>query len=555
MRQFITLILFCTLVLGGTGSVAWYLYNIESRQIEADFQRDITRRVSQLDNELVKLRATLSYWRTFYETSQGSIQPEQFRSIALDVLQTYPSLQMIGWAPVVPKEYRAAFEKPFKRFNQQFTIFTLRPEMNKAVVNEGDVAGPQAFDPRKYFIPSGDQPVYLPMAVIEPQQSAGMLTGLDLSSVNSVAVSKHVARARVSGSNDIAALPALPSPFSPRHEPIMVALVPVYAGIANSPSARRDTLQGFIATIFSLEELIRISSMADQPRDIGVQLIDMTGDGGTKVLYRYGEAIKRRMAYERGVVNVLGRKWVMVASPSDAYIESRRTLVPYFTMIGGVFFTGLFLLYSNLTHRQTELVQAEVDNRTRELRTANDKLEELSRIDSLTEVANRRYFNETLLAEWRRAAREKKSLAVMMIDVDFFKRFNDHYGHLQGDDCLLMVAQALMSAVRRGGDLVARYGGEEFAVVLPNAGEEAMSVAERCRAAVEALNIAHAQSGDIGHVTVSIGMSSVTPNTSIEPEDLLDSADKALYAAKNSGRNRISYNPCRARSVDAVAAG
>jgi diguanylate cyclase (GGDEF)-like protein len=549
MRQLITLIMFCTLVLGGTGSVAWYLYNIETKQIEADFQRDITRRASQLDNELFKLRATLSYWRKFYETSQASVQPEQFRSIAQDVLKTYPSLQLIGWAPMVPKAYRAAFEKPFKRFSPQFSIFTIRPEMNKATIDEKDVSGPQVFDPRKYFAPSGDQPVYFPMAVIEPQQSAGMLTGLDMSSVNSVAVSKHVARARDSGNSDIATLPALPSPFSPRHEPIMVALVPVYVGDANAAAARHDVLQGFIATVFSLEELVRISSMADQPKDISVQLIDMTGDGGTKVLYRYGDPIKRRMSYERSVVDVLGRKWVMVASPSDGYIETRRTFVPYFTIIGGVFFTGLFLLYSNLTQRQTELVQAEVNSRTRELRNANDKLEQLSRIDSLTEVANRRFFNETLLCEWRRAAREKRSLAILMIDVDHFKRFNDHYGHLQGDECLQMVAQALMSAVRRGGDLVARYGGEEFGVVLPNAGEEAMSVAERCRAAVAALNVTHAQSGGIGHVTVSIGMSSVIPTGSLAPEDLLDSADKALYMAKDGGRNQVIYNLCQPRTV------
>lgn len=555
MRQLTTLIMFCALVLGGTGSVAWYLYNVETKQIEADFQRDITRRVSQLDNELVKLRATLSYWRKFYETSQGTIQPEQFRNIALDVLQTYPSLQLIGWAPIVPKEYRAAFEKPFKRFNPQFSIFTIRPERNTEEVTARDVASPQAFDPRKYFMPAGDQPVYLPMAVLEPQKTAGMLTGLDMSSVNSFSVSKHVARTRDSGSGEIVTLPALPSPFSPRHEPIMVALVPVYAGDANSPAARRNTLQGFIATIFSLEELVRISSMADQPKDISVQLIDMTGDGGTKVLYRYGEPIKRRMAYERSVVDVLGRKWVMVASPSDSYIETRRTLVPYFTMIGGVFFTGLFLLYSNLTQRQTEMVQAEVDSRTRELRTANDKLEQLSRIDSLTEVANRRFFNETLLCEWRRAAREKRSLAILMIDVDYFKRFNDHYGHLQGDECLQMVAQALMTAVRRGGDLVARYGGEEFAVVLPNAGEEAMSVAERCRAAVAALNVTHEKSEGTGYVTVSIGMSSVIPSGSMAPEDLLDSADKALYSAKDGGRNKVIYNLCRPRPAAADPAG
>lgn len=562
MRRILILLSICVLSFGGSAAIAWYLYQGETEQIEAGFQRDINQRADQLEKELVKLRATMRYWRKFYETSRLTVKPEQFRSIATDVLKTYPSLQIIAWAPMVPNTHRAAFEKQFKRFNPQFSIFTLRPEVNKVAVGVKDVSDIRAFDPRKYFVPAADQPMYLPLAVIEPQQGAGMLTGLDLSGVNSVAVAKHVARTRDSGSSDISTLPALPSPFSPRHEPIMVALVPVYVGDVNSPVERRNALQGFIATIFSLEELVRIASTADQPRDIGFQLIDMTGDEGLKVLYRYGEPIQRRMAYERPIMDVLGRRWVVVASPSDAYIAERRTLVPYITVIGGAIFTGLFLMYSSLTQRQTELVQAQVDSRTRELSCANDelnvlndRLEHLSRIDSLTEVANRRFFNETLQNEWRRALRDQTSLAVLLIDVDYFKRFNDHYGHLRGDECLQTVARALASAIKRGGDLVARYGGEEFAVVLPNAGEEAMRVAERCRAAVDALGIAHAQSGTSDHVTISIGMSSVVPDESMVPDDLLDSADRALYVSKDAGRNRVTYHACQVRPAAMGSAG
>jgi len=561
MRRLIAVTLFCAFVLGGSGLVAWYVYNAETRQIEAGFQRDITRRAHQLENELVKLRATMRYWRKFYETSRTPIQLEQFRSIATDVLKTYPSLQIIGWAPVVPKAQRAAFEQQFKRAYPQFSIFTLRPERNIVMSEQELQHTSRNFDPRQFFEPAGEQPYYLPMAVLEPRERIGFLTGLDVSGINQVTVAKHVAHTRDSGSNDIVTLPAIPSPFSPNHEPIMVALVPVYVGDAGSTAERRDTLQGFIATIFSLEELVRISSMSDQPKDIGVQLVDRSQDAAVKVLYRYGAKIQRGMAYQRPIADVLGRRWFLVASPSAAYIASRRTLVPYLTMLGGVVFAGMFVWYFNLTQRQTERVQAEVDSRTRELRLANEelnvlneRLKFLSRIDSLTEVANRRFFNETLQCEWRRAAREGQSLAVLLIDVDHFKRFNDHYGHLRGDECLQNVAKALQGAVRRGGDLVARYGGEEFAVILPCAGREAIHAAERCRAAVEALRIPHAQAEGIDHVTVSVGMSSVVPNGDTTLDDLLDSADAGLYEAKDTGRNRVIYTPCRARVLRSNAA-
>lgn len=553
MRKWLTLLLICILSLGGTGVIAWYLYDSETRQIEAGFQRDIGQRANQLEKELAKHRATLRYWRSFYETSK-TIDPEQFRSIAKDVLSSYPSLQMIAWAPMVPKAQRAMFEKPFKRFNPQFSIFTLRPELNNAM-SEKDLAQMNMnMDPRKMFQPSGDQPQYFPVSVVEPIDQAGFFIGLDAASINPVRVAAQVARTRDSG--DVAALPTFPSPFSPRHEAITVMMVPVYSGETGSIAERRNAVKGIIAGIFSIEELVRLSSLSDQPKDISFQLIDQTGDEGLRLLYQYGGEVGGAMAYERPILDVLGRKWTVLASPSDAYIAAKRTVVPVVAGVGGLIFTALLLLFTNLMQRQTNVVRSLVDRRTSELKEANvelnvlnQKLEQLSRIDSLTEVANRRYFNETLHREWKRAIRENKPIAILLIDVDFFKRFNDQYGHLRGDDCLQHVARALSEVFSRPGDLVSRYGGEEFAVILPNAGGEAMRVAERCRAAVEELAILHSQSQAAPFVTVSVGMSSVVPNGTISPDYLLDCADKGLYIAKEHGRNRVIYHTCHTRPV------
>lgn len=553
MRKWLVLLAICVLSLGGTGLITWYLYMGETEQIEAGFQRDIGQRAYQLEKELVKHRATLRYWRSFYETSQ-SIQPEQFRVIAKDVLNSYPSLQMIAWAPMVPKSQRAAFERQFKRFNPQFSIFTLRPERNTTLSEKELMQMTQNFDPRMFFQPSGDQSQYFPISVVEPQERVGFLTGLDAGSINPIRVSAQVANTRDSG--DVGALPPFPSPFSPRNETITVLMVPVYFGDAGSIAERRNSLRGFIAAIFSVEELVRFSSLSDQPKDISLQLLDKTGDEGLKLLYKYGGAVGGPMVYERPIMDVLGRKWVVVASPSDSYIAGKRTIVPQLTFVTGIIFTSLLLLYTNLMQRQTNVVRSLVDRRTSELKQANielnvlnQKLEQLSRIDSLTEVANRRYFNETLHREWKRAIRENKPIAILLIDVDFFKNYNDLYGHLRGDECLQQVAHALAALFSRPGDLVSRYGGEEFAVILPNAGGEAMRVAERCRAAIEELNVAHGQSSVAPYVTVSIGMSSVVPNGSISPDYLLDCADKGLYIAKEHGRNRVIYHTCHTRPV------
>ncbi|MFA7239132.1 MAG: diguanylate cyclase [Sulfuricellaceae bacterium] len=175
---------------------------------------------------------------------------------------------------------------------------------------------------------------------------------------------------------------------------------------------------------------------------------------------------------------------------------------------------------------------------------ATHELEALAHIDGLTNIPNRRYFDEKLENEWRRAQRARQPLAVLMVDIDFFKGYNDHYGHGAGDECLKKVAATLAQALVRPADLIARYGGEEFIALLPDTDAEgAYLAAERLRSQVEALALPHAHSQANPHVTVSIGCACTLPSPHGLPLALLEAADRMLYQAKTQGRNRVCPMP------------
>jgi diguanylate cyclase (GGDEF)-like protein len=185
--------------------------------------------------------------------------------------------------------------------------------------------------------------------------------------------------------------------------------------------------------------------------------------------------------------------------------------------------------------RERELVQV-----TEQLSRLNEELRRLSLLDELTGIANRRFFNLLLTQEWGRAAREGLSLALLLIDLDHFQRYNAHYGHAQGDRCLVQVARALHVATRRPGDHVARRGGNEFVVLLPHTGAEGAAVfAERLRRRVQELGLEHAASPQAESVTVTVGVAATVPDQAGTPEGLLAAADQAVHQAKRAGRNRV----------------
>lgn len=185
------------------------------------------------------------------------------------------------------------------------------------------------------------------------------------------------------------------------------------------------------------------------------------------------------------------------------------------------------------------------------LKRRSDLLENLAFLDGLTGIANRRQLDEHLDREWRRLTRRSASISLLMIDIDHFKGLNDHYGHGYGDDCLRRVAGAIADVARRSGDLPARYGGEEFAVVLPDTGiDGALAVAEKIRRSVEDLGLPNVASRVADHVTVSVGVAGSIPRHRGTPQELVNAADRALYRAKSSGRNRVHGEPTEVANID-----
>jgi diguanylate cyclase (GGDEF)-like protein len=198
---------------------------------------------------------------------------------------------------------------------------------------------------------------------------------------------------------------------------------------------------------------------------------------------------------------------------------------------------GAQAMISISSARLHDSLEQRVAERTAQLEDANRKLATLSITDGLTGLANRRHFDEVLRSECARATRSGQPLAVIMLDVDNFKKFNDHYGHQAGDACLIRVAQALAAGTRRASDLTARYGGEEFSIVLPNtSADEARQIAEALRGGIEALAIEHAGAA-AGQVTISVGIGIQSEQG--DPDALMRLADAALYRAKAAGRNRV----------------
>jgi len=189
--------------------------------------------------------------------------------------------------------------------------------------------------------------------------------------------------------------------------------------------------------------------------------------------------------------------------------------------------------------QRIESIRIKLLETSRELAAANRELENLSRQDGLTGIANRRYFDTYLVTEIKRASRERQPLSLILADVDHFKAYNDFYGHQAGDDCLRQVASALRSVGRRPADLAARYGGEEFAIVLPaTAMEGAVDVAKSLIRAIEGMSIPHARSGVSPSISLSQGIASLIPVQETKPENVIELADQALYQAKQQGRNR-----------------
>ncbi len=244
---------------------------------------------------------------------------------------------------------------------------------------------------------------------------------------------------------------------------------------------------------------------------------------------------------------------VKFKSNSDSVITEQINSSPFLLDAFGIWNVPDELVFKKVPERRflgtlciareiTELKQIENELRKHksQLITINEELKMISKMDGLTKIFNRRWFDETIDQEWKRATREKIPLALIIFDIDFFKKFNDNYGHQAGDECLRKIAQTACDTFKRPGDLLARYGGEEFAVILPNTDEDgAFIIGELLREKIETLEIEFAKNQNALDLTVSLGVASMIPPSNEEFPTLISQADKALYQAKDRGRNQV----------------
>ncbi|MFM2063823.1 MAG: hypothetical protein RLZZ507_3494 [Cyanobacteriota bacterium] len=239
------------------------------------------------------------------------------------------------------------------------------------------------------------------------------------------------------------------------------------------------------------------------------------------------------VAYSMETMSPFNYEWRII-TPSGKLKWIKANSRPELRENGEIAYYGVVLDVSERKQAALALQEAEYN-----LRLANQELEQLVNTDGLTQIANRRCFDHRLEQEWLRHYREQQFLSLLLFDVDYFKRYNDYYGHQLGDDCLIKIAQAVQQVVCRPADLVARYGGEEFVVILANTNVEgAIAVAHKIHAAIQTLAIPHQASEVSNTVTISLGISTIIPASELSAAELIEQADQALYRAKQRGRNQ-----------------
>ncbi len=262
--------------------------------------------------------------------------------------------------------------------------------------------------------------------------------------------------------------------------------------------------------------------------------------------------LKRYQATRVKKIIGIGRE--IVGKRKDGSVFPMRLSVGEAEIDGELVFIGFIHDISESKKQEAELkdhrdhLQALVDQRTEELSLVNEKLRELANLDSLTNLPNRRYFDETLHKEIQRASRHRHPITLLMCDIDYFKQYNDTYGHVTGDECLINVAECLCDSFKRAADFPSRYGGEEFAVILPHTDDEdAMRLSELFQENLKSLAMPHSSSDISNYVTMSIGLVTLVPDekksmSSNEENSIIKAADEALYKAKRNGRNRIEVS-------------
>ena len=498
----------------------WSLYKAEEKSIVSTFQNTIDERAASLYRELLINFETLRSLAILFD---GESIPEYtlFQNVAQKITNRHGDIQALEWIPYIIQSERNQY---VSRIRQYFPRYEITERQEQGIM-----------------VPAKERQEYYPVYFVEPLIGNETALGFDLASnpIRLDALKKSRDSALPQATASITLVQEM------EKQKGFLAFLPIYRG--GSPATvnkRRETLVGFILGVYRIGDIFTSSVLSNKVLGIEIKLIDETSITMNDILFTHkpetASPSYENILYRKVLPEIWGRKWSLVASPTTGYIATRRSILPLVVLGFGLIFTAFIVLYIRMISKRATIIQRMVIDKTDELSKANKRLELLSRSDGLTGIFNRRFMDYFLNREWLRAIRNKSFISFILIDIDYFKLYNDNYGHLMGDECLKKVAAKLGEIPKRPTDMIARYGGEEFALVLAETEiEKAKLMADNCRQAVEALQIQHEFSETAEVVTISIGVCTFSPINGTDPRFIIDCADKALYKAKKTGRNKV----------------
>ncbi len=468
-----------------------------------DFAHQSQKAIIKLKAEMKNNERILLDILSFYDASPN-ITREAFQSYVSPILKRNKFIQAIEWAPRVSVNNRKKIER--QAHNDGFSHFQFTERLKTGTLVKADV-----------------RPEYYPIFYAEPYVGNESNLGFDLKSESERL--KTIEGSRNSGK--LLATNKIHLNQSKSEKDGLLVFVPYYGGIGHIDRK----LKGFVVGAYRLEDMVNKAINSFIEEGMSLTIYDGNKISNQSKLFRTSKAGADLIRYKKEIA-VFGRSWVVLFQ-GDENFQGGINLHPPFASTFALIL--IFLLIA---------IAFEInDFRTRHklLSESNKRLEKISKMDSLTGLANRRSFEENLGKEVNRSSRDKTPLSLILLDVDYFKKFNDTHGHLVGDECLKKIARVLDKAVERSHDLVARFGGEEFTVILPSTDLKGGAIiAERLRMLVQELTLTTPENLVIRSITISLGLVSIPHGQKyITSKSMIDQADKALYKAKEQGKNRV----------------
>lgn len=498
---------------------AMSLYQSEQQSIKHEIQKDVENAALSLSREL-NISIELLYALRNQLVMTETLTESNFVALAEAVMDRHPNIHAMEWSEFVLAKERELYEAEAALEFALFEIVELNEDGN--------------------LVSAGARSQYFPVRYVTPFEDNQNVMGFDLGSRTSMKNAIMMSWYR----GVPIATPAIRLKREFEDHSGFLMLLPVFYGDPETDADRRSALRGFLLALFDVSDIFDIAISNTVKQSINLELLDRGLNRQSDIIYSnvvdLGQPPVEGLSYTSEPIYFAGREWLLRGTPSADYVDAKMSAYPHMIFVVGVLIFSLLAYLLYMLQYRAMTIQKRVDEKTRELREANKKLEKLSKSDGLTGCYNREYFEEAVRSEVRRTQRDNLFLSLMIIEIDNMSKYNAKHGRVAGDKVIRLISQSISDTLKRPGDLLARYGGETFAVLMPNT-KDGAPIAQQCMAAVSELKLPFDKEEGQEIMTVSIGGVTILDVSHLEELKVVSYAELALGKAVMQGRNEYQW--------------